>query len=594
MTAVNNPDLVNIARKYVNTNDARTAALEFAQTEHALTTDDFSIEHSYDNDDPKSTHVFLRQMVHGVKVEAATMNIHVDEDKQIIAYSNSFHIGPKPVKLPAWSPGDQGMLRSVKRALQQLALHIGTRLSNIDAIDVSPQTSNDENDVKYTISKVPFSVQPIKVKRVYVHSRNNRLDLAWEFTVRLAIDYICAHVSISNPRVLALDNWTSKFLTYSAIPVGQRNIRTTRPSNIVNPQNDLTNKIDWHTVNGRKSTDLSGNNAVVESWLGDAKIEATDGRFVFPYNTVQGRTKNGVVNAFYVVNSMHDTFKNYGFKENNGNFQQVNFRKGGASQDPIRIYAQSPLLVNNAAFCAAPDGQSGEMIIGHYRVGNTLLDLTWSNEILIHEVAHGLSRRIIGSPYNSNIFPTMEAMGLAEGWSDFISIWALMTKQSSAMDNVPFTTYLLPMEIRVLSYSSNTLLNPLTYGFIQLPEFDEEHNMGTVWATILYEVYWALARVLKFSEKKDVPSSYACNTLMLKLLIYGMSLTPEIPTFITARDAILQAEKSKTKGKYHCRIWRAFANRGLGVNAKPYVEGVFAVDMEDFNVPSECLQQDVV
>lgn len=54
------------------------------------------------------------------------------------------------------------------------------------------------------------------------------------------------------------------------------------------------------------------------------------------------------------------------------------------------------------------------------------------------------------------------------------------------------------------------------------------------------------------------------------------------PTFIQARDAILKAENLYYGGVYNCYIWRAFAKRGLGINANPngYING--------FDVPKKC------
>ncbi|KAJ2748514.1 hypothetical protein GGI19_006084, partial [Coemansia pectinata] len=57
------------------------------------------------------------------------------------------------------------------------------------------------------------------------------------------------------------------------------------------------------------------------------------------------------------------------------------------------------------------------------------------------------------------------------------------------------------------------------------------------------------------------------NSIMLQLLLDGMKLQPCNPTFIDARDAIIQAENNLTGGKNKCAIWAAFAKRGLGVNA---------------------------
>lgn len=45
------------------------------------------------------------------------------------------------------------------------------------------------------------------------------------------------------------------------------------------------------------------------------------------------------------------------------------------------------------------------------------------------------------------------------------------------------------------------------------------------------------------------------------------SRQPCNPTFIQARDAILDADLALTGGENACEIWKGFSKRGLGVNA---------------------------
>jgi len=79
------------------------------------------------------------------------------------------------------------------------------------------------------------------------------------------------------------------------------------------------------------------------------------------------------------------------------------------------------------------------------------------------------------------------------------------------------------------------------------------------------------------------------NTLFLQLVIDGMKLQPCRPSFINARDAILQADEILTGGQNKCEIWKGFAKRGLGVKAK-LVDGPDwgSVRKENFDVPNSC------
>ena len=69
---------------------------------------------------------------------------------------------------------------------------------------------------------------------------------------------------------------------------------------------------------------------------------------------------------------------------------------------------------------------------------------------------------------------------------------------------------------------------------------------------------------------------------MMRIMIGGMMLQPCNPTFLQARDAIIQAEKNYYGGKYACDVWKGFAKRGMGVDAvqENHVDG--------FKLPAEC------
>ncbi|WP_314243573.1 T9SS-dependent M36 family metallopeptidase [Empedobacter tilapiae] len=79
-----------------------------------------------------------------------------------------------------------------------------------------------------------------------------------------------------------------------------------------------------------------------------------------PYTNWEAATTN----LFYMNNMMHDIFYNYGFTEANGNFQKVNFDKGGTGNDDVIALAQTGLAIgsiNNATFATPADGRSPRM-----------------------------------------------------------------------------------------------------------------------------------------------------------------------------------------------------------------------------------------
>lgn len=119
------------------------------------------------------------------------------------------------------------------------------------------------------------------------------------------------------------------------------------------------------------------------------------------------------------------------------------------------------------------------------------------------------------------------------------------------------------------------------------------------------EYYFSQEYDLKGKPKPLVPKHG--NTLIAHLLVEGMKLQPCRPSFVNARDAIIQADLVLTSGNNTCDIWKAFAERGLvsriarlevtrltvceqGPDAKtvgqlPWGGGVRS---EDYTVPKAC------
>lgn len=80
------------------------------------------------------------------------------------------------------------------------------------------------------------------------------------------------------------------------------------------------------------------------------------------------------------------------------------------------------------------------------------------------------------------------------------------------------------------------------------------------------------------------------NTLIVQLVINGMKLQPCRPSFLEARDAIIQADQILTGGENHCTLWEGFSERGLGPDARvdgrtPWGGGIRT---DDFELPRAC------
>jgi hypothetical protein len=78
----------------------------------------------------------------------------------------------------------------------------------------------------------------------------------------------------------------------------------------------------------------------------------------------------------------------------------------------------------------------------------------------------------------------------------------------------------------------------------------EVHNDGEVWAATLWDLRTQLG---------------AATTDLL--VLNGMKFTPVSPSFLNARDGILQADQNLNAGANRCAIWVVFARHGMGVSA---------------------------
>jgi len=84
-----------------------------------------------------------------------------------------------------------------------------------------------------------------------------------------------------------------------------------------------------------------------------------------------------------------------------------------------------------------------------------------------------------------------------------------------------------PKGIRQYKYSTNTKTNPYTYTSVN--GMDEVHSIGTVWATMLYEVLWGLiAKHGKSDAAKPAFDAQGVPTdgkfLTMKLVVDAMAL----------------------------------------------------------------------
>ncbi|KAH6562135.1 hypothetical protein BASA62_009373 [Batrachochytrium salamandrivorans] len=131
-------------------------------------------------------------------------------------------------------------------------------------------------------------------------------------------------------------------------------------------------------------------------------------------------------------------------------------------------------------------------------------DSGFDNGVVIHEYGHGLSNRLTGGSATSGCLRTVEARGMGEGWG------AYATDSTGGIRSLPYTT--------------DMKVNPLTYS--DLKTRDEVHDVGEVWASLLWDVYWNLVAKHGFSANLNNAKQSAGNVVAMQNIIGGMMLQP--------------------------------------------------------------------
>jgi extracellular elastinolytic metalloproteinase len=220
--------------------------------------------------------------------------------------------------------------------------------------------------------------------------------------------------------------------------------------------------------------------------------------------------------------------------------------------------------------------------------GPDTLDGDFDNGVIAHEFGHGISNRLTGGPSRANCLGNGEQMG--EGWSDFFSL--IMTARPGDVGTLPrgIGTYVQNENpdgygIRRRQYTTDMSVNEFTYKNI----INQVHALGEVWATVTWDLYWALAD--KYGYDPDFTNKTAGNNIAIQLVMDGMKLQPCSPGFIDGRNAILKADSINNQAKNSCLIWEVFARRGMGYFANQGSTNVVLDETESFLPALVCVDK---
>ena len=323
---------------------------------------------------------------------------------------------------------------------------------------------------------------------------------------------------------------------------------------------------------------LSGNNAHV--FRRDPSTEGALGtrngaswKFDFPFNS----DDSAETALFFALNFAHDFFYDLGFDEAAGNFQVDNFNRGGSGGDPIRGNARA-VGRNNANYVHAADGSSPQINMFLWDGaecwsedvdfdGGPDLDGDYDFDIILHEYHHGVSLRL------SAAFTGVEAGAMGEGGGDFFAY--------SVNGNTLLAEYARPGGLRGV--------NSKTYAdwWCRFGLVCEVHDNGEIWANVL----WDTRERFRIDGVGGTEAS-GVNEVH-QLYIDSLKLAPPAPTMLDMRDTMLLDDALRNpagaRSANFCRLWEAFAGRGMGAAAVDTASHGFNSVVADFTVPEGCV-----
>ncbi|KAI0191948.1 fungalysin metallopeptidase [Xylaria flabelliformis] len=518
-------------------------------------------------------HVNFKQTAHGIDIDNADFNVNIRPDGTVFSYGNSFFQG----KIPAENPLQKREFSEPTQALEQAT-------SVLDIPVTGQATAVATEDAKtFTLKGTSGAQKDPEARMVYFVKSDGELALTWRVETDVLDNWLLSYVDANtNEEIHGVVDWVqdAKLRVYpwgvNDPDVGSRTVLT-------DPWDPKNSEFTWFSDGTTKYTDTRGNNAVAQTnpsggtaWQNNYRPSSTTLDFEYDWSASwsppSSYSNASVTQLFYTANTYHDVLYDLGFTEAAGNFETNNNGQGGKGNDFVILNSQDGSGTNNANFATPPDGQSGRMRMYRWTYSTPQRDCAFEAGVILHEYTHGLSNRLTGGPANTNCLQTTEAGGMGEGWGDFMAT-AIRLKQTDTRNtdySLGAWVYNNPAGIRNYLYSTKLSVNP--YMYVTANTYNEVHDIGEIWATMLYEVMWNLIdkHGLSTAQKPTFDSNGVPTDgkfLTMKLVIDGMALQPCNPNFIQARDAILDADTALTGGDNQCEIWTAFAKRGLGQGA---------------------------
>ncbi|PVI04691.1 extracellular metallo proteinase MEP [Periconia macrospinosa] len=542
------------------------------------------------------THFYFRQTANDVDVQNADFNVNIGRDGNVFSFGHSFIKMNATASILLRKRDTVDPVDALKTAVKALQL----------PISADKATAEEKGKRAFTMKQTTGTVSEPKAQLVYFRTSNDDLSLSWRIETHTQSKWLITYVDAQDgDKIHHVVNYAAA-ATYEVYPWNLEN-PTEGPREVVkDPWDTTASEFGWHSDGTTTYNTTRGNNAIAHSNWDGVESESdfinlprptsSSLAFEYPYDPNEEDWKSyinaSITQAFYTANKYHDVLYRLGFTEAAGNYQLHNHGKGGKEGDWIYINAQDSRGSDNANFASPPDGQPGVLTMYMYKLSPPpWRDPAFSAGLLLHELTHGLSKRLTGGPANAECLDPWEPGAMGEGTSDFYAMAMALKKGDTRTKRYPISGWEqneLENGTRPWVLSTDMSVNPLVYEDANTIPIG--HHVGVVWTTMLWEVLWDLidkygkndADVPEFDEK-GVPTDG--KFLTLQLVTDAMAMQPCNPSYVQARDTVIDADQVRTGGENRCLIWRSFAKRGLGTGAVLYD---WKNRTGSFEVPANC------
>ena len=494
-----------------------------------------------EDNDQGTTFLDYTQTVGGIKVFEGDVRVVVNRRGEVLSVREGFLVGAQKIKLNPTLSEAEGLVKAFEHAGRTVLPSFAETRARTDNSENSSFANPLGSDLEEVLSE-------LNVVRV-----GDKAQLAWHIYAEVGADeWYEMLVDAHNGELLLRHNlytFEAQGTVYTESPnaggralvsfVGDTTINTSAGwmgTSTVTTGNNVEAYLDTDANNAPDANNGAG--------LSSGHASAANQDFTFPFSTaVDPRTQQAAVvtNLFYYNNIMHDFSYRLGFTESARNFQVNNYGRGGTGNDSVRAEAQDGSGTNNANFATPPDGQRPRMQQYLFTSPNPDRDSSIDGDVVFHEYGHGISNRLIGN--GSTALSGTQSGAMGEGWSDY---WATTINGDGAVGEYVTAN---PAGIRRAAYTVPANSVHDSYADVGVGGF-QVHRDGEVWAATLWDLRTQLGA-----------------TISDNIVLNGMKFTPNRPSFLNARDGILQADQNLNGGANRCAIWTVFARHGMGVSA---------------------------